>query len=701
MAVAQVVVDQLLAWGVEHVVLAPGSRSAPLAYALADAAGLTLHVRVDERTAGFLALGLARSSLLQSGAGTIKPVVVVTTSGTAVANLHPAVLEAHHSQIPLLVISADRPHEMRGVGASQTTHQVGIFGQAVRYQVDVPAPAGHDTSHLERECRDVASVLTRGLAAAVGARSAYPGPVHINLAFREPLHPQVDTSPQQSDGASQPVQPSQPDQAHESTALSQPGSFVVCPAPTTRLPATTVPAEVSMPAQEPMSVGAQVSGAAHLSPLSAPWTLSPATVVIAGDGADALVQEASARGDLPALHQAAQLAQAQGWPLMAEPTAASASSHSICGYQTLLAVNKLAADIEQAVVFGRPTLSRSVARLLARRDVEVTVIAPGSGPWPDASRNARRVLDQIPADLLAPLVPAGQAQRPDTDFMARWRRASDMMRDILDGMTGPGAASATGLIADRALMMDRTVASDRDGHQGGLTGPAVARQVLAAAARDAAGLVLGASNPIRDVDLVLGLDQGLPHFVASNRGLAGIDGTIATAMGMALGQHRPVYALMGDLTFFHDAGSLMIPAAETSPQLRIVVVNDNGGSIFELLEHGALSATSPRRRAIFERVFATPQQASIAHLCAAYGHTYRLARSHQDLVQALAGGHPGSKDRQDQGREVGLGQGSECGQGRAGGIDVIEVQIQRTDRAAQAQSLMAQVATEAARRGII
>ena len=136
-SLARAVVDGLLSTGVRHVVLAPGSRSAPLAYALqsADRAGrLRLHVRIDERAAGFLALGLAKLSRV--------PAAVVTTSGTAVANLHPAVLEAHHGLVPLLVVSADRPAELRGIGANQTTTQPGMFGDVVRLETEVTADIG-------------------------------------------------------------------------------------------------------------------------------------------------------------------------------------------------------------------------------------------------------------------------------------------------------------------------------------------------------------------------------------------------------------------------------------------------------------------------------------------------------------------------------------------------------------------------------
>src|SRR5690606_14847717 len=133
------------------------------------------------RSAGFLALGLARGAREE---GHARPVAVVTTSGTAVANLHPAVLEAHHSGLPLLLVTADRPHELRGVGANQTTDQVGLLAPAVRLTLDVPAP-----SRRPGEDRDLRHVAVRAVAAARGSRTGDPGPVHLNLAFREPLVP--------------------------------------------------------------------------------------------------------------------------------------------------------------------------------------------------------------------------------------------------------------------------------------------------------------------------------------------------------------------------------------------------------------------------------------------------------------------------------------------------------------------------------
>ncbi|MGH3454884.1 MAG: 2-succinyl-5-enolpyruvyl-6-hydroxy-3-cyclohexene-1-carboxylic-acid synthase, partial [Nocardioidaceae bacterium] len=177
--VARTLVDELVRHGVRDAVVAPGSRSAPLALALraAEAAErLRLHVRVDERSAAFTALGLAATSH--------RPVPVVTTSGTAVANLHPAVLEADHAGLPLLVLSADRPGWLRGTGANQTTDQVHLFGSAVRLFADLPAS--------EPDGPGVRALAARAVAAATGTRTRTPGPVQVNCQFAEPLMPDPD-----------------------------------------------------------------------------------------------------------------------------------------------------------------------------------------------------------------------------------------------------------------------------------------------------------------------------------------------------------------------------------------------------------------------------------------------------------------------------------------------------------------------------
>ena len=179
-ALARVLVDELVRCGVTEAVLAPGSRSAPLALALYAEDRIRLHVRIDERSAAYLAVGLAR--------GSNRPVPVVCTSGTAAAAMHPAVLEADLGNVPLLVLTADRPPELRGTGASQTVDQVGLFGRAVRLfaEVGVPEPVVGQVGYWR-------SLVGRAVAAATGTSTG--GPVHLNLAFREPLVPDDDTGP--------------------------------------------------------------------------------------------------------------------------------------------------------------------------------------------------------------------------------------------------------------------------------------------------------------------------------------------------------------------------------------------------------------------------------------------------------------------------------------------------------------------------
>lgn len=479
---AQLIVDELARGGVTDVVLCPGSRNAPLAFALqaADAAGrLRLHVRIDERTAGFLALGLALAAQ--------RPAVVCTTSGTAVANLHPAVLEASHAGVPLVALTADRPPELVGTGASQTIDQVGIFGAAVRA---APAVGGTDAQ--------VRSSVARALAAASGV---WPGPVHLNVPLAEPLVP---------DGGV----PSDPD-----------------------------------PDAGPWTAVA----AARFAP-SSPLPLDPAadTLVIAGPGA-------------PAFDVAV--------PVVAEPSSAAWAGSVPAGPWLVGAPGLWPA---QVVVAGRPTLHRAVARLLADPDVAVYALDdPPGRPWTDVAGSVRAV-GSLP-DL-----------HPRPGWSRRWAAAA---------AAAAGAVTAALPTASTGLRLARS---------------------LVAALPSGAQLVVGSSNPVRDVALAAVPRGGLT--VLSNRGVAGIDGTVSTAIGAALAHPGPTSALLGDLTFLHDTTGLVIGPDEPRPDLAIVVLNDRGGGIFTLLEQGAA-----QHAGAFERVFGTPHTVDLAALCAATGVPHSTA----------------------------------------------------------------------------
>ena len=525
----RLVVDELVRHGVRDAVLAPGSRSAPLALALhaADAAGrLRLHVRVDERSAGFVALGLARGSRL--------PVPVVTTSGSAVANLHPSVLEAHHAGLPVLVLSADRPAELRGTGANQTTDQVGLFGSAVRCSVDVPADHMGDAAVAAWRAQ-----LSRAVIAATGATSRDPGPVQVNLCFAPPLVPDPD-----DDG---------------STPTGRGGGR----------PWTTATEAVSA---EPV-----------------PLPRGPRTVVVAGADAQQPARE---------------LAESADWPLVAEPTSGARTGPNAlrCG-TLLLGHERWSAAVERVVVAGRPTLSRATTTLLGRADVKVVVLCDRSR-WNDPGARASTV------------VPAVRVQEPPSDaddaWWATWRAADQKV-----------AAAVDETLADLAAKLP----------DGELLGPEVARAV-SAAVLPGATLHVGSSQPLRDLDLV-----GVPYpvggrrFIVGNRGLSGIDGAVSTAIGTALGRPSPrSLALVGDLTFLHDANGLLLGPDEPRPDLTIVVANDHGGSIFATLEPG-----EPQHAGAFERVFGTPTGADLAALCAAYGTPHHRVLDTDELADLLAG----------------------------------------------------------------
>ncbi len=523
--------------------LSPGSRSASLGFAAFDAAAegrIALHTRIDERTAGFLALGIARTSH--------RPVAVVVTSGTAVAHLHAAVLEASHAGVPLVVLTADRPSSLRGTGANQTTEQAGLYGAAVRLDADVATPVAG-----QREAAQVAgwrSLVSKAVLAAAGTRAPGrpPGPVHLNLQLEAPLVPDV------GDGWSTPVD-------------GRPGG-----APWTVRDET--------PEAEPVRIDRETP-----------------TVVVAGDDAGP---------------PARVLAETGGWPLLAEPSSGSRTgANALRTYRLLLGEPDLAGRVERVVVAGHPTLSRPVTRLLSRTDVEVVALASPGRPtptWTDPGHTVSRV-----AAALEP-VPRGQ---PEGEATLQWpEQGSPWLQEWLDRD------------ADLSERLDALL----DGW-GGLTPHHVAGAV--ARALPPGGLLLvGASNPVRDLDLMVPrYAVGDRRVVVANRGLAGIDGTVSTAVGAALGRPHATraLALMGDVTFLHDLTGLVLGPREDRPDLTVVVANDDGGSIFALLEQGA-----PAHASAYDTLFGTPHGVDLAAVCAATGVPHRRVADRRTLEAALA-----------------------------------------------------------------
>ena len=477
--------------------------------------------------------------------------VVVTTSGTAVANLHPAVLEASHAGVPLILLTADRPARLRGSNANQTTDQVRIFGTAVRDDADVPAAHPGSGPVEVRQVVAWRALTARAAAVSRGRLGGRPGPVHLNVQFEEPLTPET------GDGWGSAL-----DGRIEQQAWMLPGK-----------PLRAQPEDLEE---------------------------GPRTVVLAGEDAGP---------------PARTLAEDAGWPLLAEPTSGSRTGDAVIRtYRLLLGDDELAGRIQRVVVFGHPTLSRPVTRLLARDDVEVVVVTGPSG-WTDSGLQASRVVDGVST---------GSTGRSQDVWWEEWRARDAEVSRRLDT-----------LLAARSTLTPHQVAG-----------------AVSAAVPPGGLLFVGASNPVRDLDLMVArYGVGDRRMVVGNRGLSGIDGSVSSAIGVALGRPHSTraLALLGDVTFLHDANGLVIGPEEERPDLTIVVVNDDGGSIFAALEQG-----SEQHAASYDRLFGTPHRVDLASLCAATRTPHWRVDSLAELRHALAS--------------------------PAGGIEVVEAVVGRHDR---------------------
>lgn len=548
-----VLVDQLIRSGVREAVLCPGSRNSPLNLAFVEAervGRVRLHVRTDERSAAFLALGLAKVAR--------QPVPVVMTSGTAVANCLPAMVEATLSGVPLLVLSANRPLSMVGTGANQTIDQAELFGSHSVCTLNTgelaleggAADAGDnsagDATDAVAELRDVVRKL---VAAATDPIDG--GGAHLDVPLREPLVP--PTLDELSLWAGE-------------------------------IAATTVKTPAHTPRALPFG---QVE-----------VDLSLRTLVIAGSVADT----AWARSIMDELADV---------PTIAEPVAPAPDfpvhSAAVDMFSTQVVSDGEHSAVttpEQIVVIGRPTLHRGVTKLLANKDIHVIALSD--------TRNVTDVFGNVDQ--------AGSTVRPRGEQPESWLQVARAISDMGVNQVREGLAKHEPFTAVHAVA------------------------VVADALRDGDLLVLGASTAVRDASRA-----GLPFDgvrAIANRGAAGIDGTISTAVGAAMAHAHSdptairaprTIAVMGDLTFAHDLGGLNIGPLEPRPDnLLIVLTNDSGGGIFETLEPGAEELrTFADGTAAFERVFGTPLDLDFAELCAGFGVEHKLACSVEELADAI------------------------------------------------------------------
>jgi len=505
-------VDQWLRLGVRHAVVAPGSRSTPMAIALTDRIEMAVHVVHDERVAAFTALGLG----LEPGPGVpATPALLLCTSGTAAANFYPAVVEAGLSEVPMIVLTADRPEELRGVGAPQTIDQVELYGGHVVWFHDPGVPEAPSAGEW------------RQLAATAWARSA-TGPVQLNLPFREPLV----------------------------------GTPRVLP--------------------DPIDPIIEVAEPAPTDPVPERFDTERGVILVGGcHGVD--------EGKILELHGRT------AWPIIADPTSGLRHLSTVTTIDALLRDDSFADEWrpDTIVRIGRPSTSKVLGQWTARP--EVILVQVGGPGRIDPAHNVAAVCSI--GDLLAVELTGATG----STWLRDWHAADEL--------------------AEHALV-------DRFASVSTLSEPAAAR-TLAEHLPPGAQLTVSSSMPVRDLEWF----GGRAAYAHSNRGANGIDGVISTALGRALGRpagSAPGFVLIGDLAFVHDSNSL-VALCRRDIDLRIVVVDNDGGGIFSFLPQSTL--LEPGR---FEQLFGTPLGTDILVLAAAHGVATATATTVDQLVTQIA-----------------------------------------------------------------
>src|SRR6478735_4118292 len=523
-ALASAFVEELARGGVRLAVTSPGSRSTPLAVALWRQPEIEVTVIVDERSAAFFALGAAQAT------GT--PVAILCTSGTAAANLHPAICEADESGLPLIALTADRPPELRGIGAGQTMDQIKLYGSAVRWFCEVGTHAADDDGLLHYR-----STACRAFAAARG--EPRPGPVHLNLPWREPLAP--------------------------------------------------VPVERAVTATDPLALEGR-----DTRPLTAvtPIDLEPSGFLleeVATHIAEAIsgVIVAGRQLDPELREPLAHLAEASGFPILAEPTSQIRcgphdGSHVIACYDLLLRDehfrNRTTPDL--VLRFGEMPTSKPLRTWLACSGADQIVVDPHGG-WNEPTRRAAAILRADPTELAAGW--AARVERGDREYAQLWRRADDAMSEAI-----AAELSAEGPITEPGLQL-----------------------ALGAAHRDGDLVYTASSMPIRDQEAFLPASETDTRFLC-NRGANGIDGLVSSGIGAAAASGRPTWIVTGDLGLHHDMNGLAALRHASVP-VRIVVLNNDGGGIFEFLPQA-----EQFERDDFEALLGTPLGLDLARVAVVY-----------------------------------------------------------------------------------
>jgi 2-succinyl-5-enolpyruvyl-6-hydroxy-3-cyclohexene-1-carboxylate synthase len=553
-------VDELARCGLRDACTSPGSRSTPLVLSVVGDERLRCHSHVDERCAGFFAVGLAKASY--------RPVAVTCTSGTAVANLLPAVVEAREARVPLIVLSADRPPELRDVGAGQTIDQLGIFGAFTKWFFEVGT---HEAS--PERIRWIRTLACRAFWTALEGR---PGVVHLNFPLREPLV--CDALPPADE-------------------QGRPNG-----APYVSRPPCTVDPNTAARAIRDL-IGTSRRG-----------------VLVAGRH----------ERDTPLGEAAAAFCAATGWPLLADPmSGARRGDTAIAHYDALLREATFVREHAPEVVVrvGDLPVSKALRSWLAGLDGIRQIALDAEGAWQDP---ASVVCDSVAAEPAATLTALGSMLAATSGAVRAAHEASaEGTEPVLDDQTARTAKDVDPDWLASWRSADERAAEAILGvvAAGGLSEPAVAAE-LGVLLPEQATLFVASSMPVRDIETFWPVRPDPPR-VLCNRGANGIDGTVSSAFGAAATGPGPVVLLIGDVALAHDLGGLL--AAKRLPhKLTIVLLNNDGGGIFDFLpiadspsartpENASADGSGPNEQDTYTRHISTPTGLDFAKAAALYG----------------------------------------------------------------------------------
>lgn len=593
-----IIADELCRCGVNVFFISPGSRSAPLAIgAIRAARGQIISVH-DERSAAFMAIGYARATQ-RAGA-------VITSSGTAVANLLPAIVEAHMDNLPLILLTADRPPELRDIGANQSIIQPNIFGTYVNYFADLPCPTDEIPARRLLSDIDHAVFMSGSLPVSHSAcNEQSKGPVHLNFMFRENLAPDP-----------------QPWNRHCLRGIKTSWKNSINPL-------TTCGETVGMQNKSNL-VDAADRNFGKDTIFSRLNDQQDGIILVAGGPGSPISEEDNLFISL--------FARTLNWPVVADVTSGirfdKDVSNLICYADQILATDKAALlmDDKQVIVqFGERFVSKRIAQLMLKcleKDPFTHIIVTPRRKRSDASLTVTHRVLSTPTRFISSWfvqhnIPLSQMANADAERLSAASFSISPKKRICKEEKLRRLLDASKRIDE--LLTDCV----RKKMDEGIQEPWVARTIISALPSPSA-LFLGNSMPIRDVDMFGGFTDA-SVIVGANRGASGIDGIVSTGMGFALGHNVPTVILLGDISFLHDLNALHCVRAGGDlriPPLTVIVVNNGGGTIFSMLPIA-------KHHSLFSPAFDTPHSVTFNNVAKMFGLQYVSVSTIRQLEETL------------------------------------------------------------------